>query len=173
MRGLTTSCPIDDERRFNLGTPKEAWRTMTRCWEIEPTSERIIADIIYFPNVLKIFLDHEGAVVPEMNFRHGQHAQAINGGRVVKHKINRRQRKHLLTLGPIHPNAQEAIKKLLAIGRAEQPLDEEKIAQAMAEGNAVLIALTKTILIVIIMRTSTIRMAIWSLMLLLSLKLRQ
>jgi len=108
MRGLTTSCPIDDERRFNLGTPKEAWRTMTRCCEIKPTSERIIADIIYFPNVLKIFRDHEGAFVPEMNFRHGQQAQAINGGRVVKHKINRRQRKHLLTMGPIHPNAQEA-----------------------------------------------------------------
>ena len=81
MRGLTTSWAnerSDDKRRFNLGIPKEAWRTMTRCWEIEPTSERIIADIMDFPNVLKIFIDHEGAVVTEMNFRHGQQAQAMN-----------------------------------------------------------------------------------------------
>ena len=54
MRGLTTSYPIGNERRgrFNFGTKKEAWSTMTRCLEIELTSERIIADIMDFPNVL-------------------------------------------------------------------------------------------------------------------------
>jgi hypothetical protein len=132
---------MDDPRRFNFGTPKEAWNTMVRCWEIEPTSKRIIADVMDFPNVLKIVIEHEGAVVPEINFRHGHRAQAINGGRVLKHKVSRRQRKHLLTMGPIHPDAQEALDKLLAIGRAEQPLDEEEIAHAMDEEDEALIAI--------------------------------
>jgi hypothetical protein len=44
-------------------------------------------------------------------------------------------------MGPIHPDAQEALDKLLAIGRAEQPLDEEEIAHAMDEEDAALIAI--------------------------------
>jgi hypothetical protein len=74
--GLTTSYPIGDERRgrFNFGTKTEAWTTTTRCWEIEVISERIMGDIMDFPNVFKIFHDF----VTEMNFRHGQQAQAIN-----------------------------------------------------------------------------------------------
>jgi len=76
MGGLSTSYHIGDERRgrFNFGTKTEAWSTTTRCWEIEVISERIMGDIMDFPNVFKIFHDF----VTEMNFRHGQQAQAIN-----------------------------------------------------------------------------------------------
>lgn len=136
MRALTSSYSIDDPHRFNFGTPSQAWSTMVRCWTIEPTSERIIADIFDFPNVLQIVIDHKGAVVPEINLRHGHRALAINGGRVLKRKITSRQRKHLLTMGPIHHHAQRAINNLLRFGRLdalEQPLDENEIAEAIAE----------------------------------------
>ena len=35
-RALTSSYPIDDPRRFNFGTPSQAWSTMKRCWTLEP-----------------------------------------------------------------------------------------------------------------------------------------
>ena len=51
------------------------------------------------------------------------------------------QRKQLLTMGPIHPDAQEAIDNLLQIGRGEPPLNEDEIAQASAEEDAALRAI--------------------------------
>ena len=31
-----------------MGTPAEVWSTLTRCWEVAPTSERIVEDISKF-----------------------------------------------------------------------------------------------------------------------------
>jgi hypothetical protein len=79
-------------------------------------------------------------VVPEINLRHGHRAQAINGGRVLKHKITSRQCKHLLTMDRVHPDAQEAINNLLRFGltATETLLDANEIEQAVAEEDAAL-----------------------------------
>jgi hypothetical protein len=118
MRALTSGYDIDDPQRFNFGTPKEVWSTMERCWtHCAPTSARIIADIMDFPRVLEIVIRQRGAVVPEIQLRHGHRHQAINGGRVLKRKVTLRQRKHLLTSEPVHPDAERALQMLLNIGR--------------------------------------------------------
>jgi hypothetical protein len=90
---------------------------MERCWTLEPTSERIIVDIVDFLRELQIVIDHKGAVVPEINLRHGHRLQATNNGRVLKRKVSTRPRKHLLKLGPIHLDAQDALAALLRTGR--------------------------------------------------------
>lgn len=116
---------------------------MERCWtHCAPTSARIIADIMEFPRVLEIVIQHRGAVVPEIQLRHGHRHQAINGGRVLKRKVTSRQRKHLLTSEPVHPDAERALQALLNIGRqlppndlqnnADLPLTADEIEEATA-----------------------------------------
>ena len=51
-----------------------------------------------------------------------------NGGRVLKRKVTQRQRKHLLQMGPIHPDAEDALKILL--GQAPIEAEEEGEMQA-------------------------------------------
>jgi hypothetical protein len=41
---------------------------MSRCWQVDPTSERIVEDIEGFSRVLDIIIEHSGCVVPDMNF---------------------------------------------------------------------------------------------------------
>jgi hypothetical protein len=77
-RALTSSYPIGDLCRFNFGTPPQASSTMKRCWEIESTSVRIISDNFDLHRVLDIVIYKRGAVLPEINLRHGHRAQAIN-----------------------------------------------------------------------------------------------
>lgn len=95
-----------------------------------------------FPRVLEIVIQHRGAVVPEIQLRHGHRHQAINGGRVLKRKVTSRQRKHLLTSEPVHPDAERALQALLNIGRqlppndlqnnADLPLTADEIEEATA-----------------------------------------
>jgi hypothetical protein len=53
-RALTSSYELNNPRRFNFGTPSQVWETMRRCWQLEPTSARIIKDIEDLPRVLGI-----------------------------------------------------------------------------------------------------------------------
>ena len=122
-RALTSRYQPDDPRKFSFGTPAEVWSTMVRCWTLEPTSRRIQEDINDFERVLGINIEYKGAVVPEKNIRHGKRLQAINGGRVLEHKVTVRQRKHLLTMGPIHPDAEEALRSLLTVHEVMNPAD--------------------------------------------------
>lgn len=40
---MTAALLPNDEKKFQLGTPNQVWRTMERCWNVcEPTSERIV-----------------------------------------------------------------------------------------------------------------------------------
>ena len=66
---------------------------------------------------MDIVIAHRGAVVPEINLRHGRRLQAINGGRVLKRKVTSRQRKHLLCAEAIHPDAERALQTLLNFAR--------------------------------------------------------
>ena len=57
---LHTSITYDrddiDPRKFKTGTPEEVWSAMSRCWQIDPTSERIVEDIEGFSRVLDIII---------------------------------------------------------------------------------------------------------------------
>ena len=115
MRALTSVLDINDPERFGFVAPKEVWHTIVRCWTLEPTSARIIAVIEDFGNVLDLMIEFKGCVVPECRLRHDHRQQAYNGGRVLKRKVTKRHRKHLLTMGPVHPDAQGALNILLSI----------------------------------------------------------
>jgi hypothetical protein len=80
MRALTSTYAVNDPRRFNFGTPDQAWSTVSRCFQIEPVSDRIIADIEDFPRVLQLVIEANGSVVQEINLRHG-HRRATGSGR--------------------------------------------------------------------------------------------
>jgi hypothetical protein len=111
-RVLTSDYDIDDPRRFNFGTPSEAWHTMERCWTLEPTSDRIIQDIGGLWEVLDKVIEHEGCVIPECRLRSGVRQMKHNGGRVLKHKVPDRQRKGFKGQ-VVHVDAHEAIQMLL------------------------------------------------------------
>ena len=61
---LSSLYDIDDPRRFSTGTPAQLWTTMTRCWEVAPTSADIITDITSFPHVINVLIENKGCVVP-------------------------------------------------------------------------------------------------------------
>lgn len=62
---LSPVYPVTDPRRFNTGTPKEMWETLLRCWQMEPTSERVMEDILGLPRVLEKIIRHCGCVVKD------------------------------------------------------------------------------------------------------------
>ena len=138
---------LDDPRRFNFGTPSQVWETMRRCWELEPTSERIIKDIEDLPRVLDIVIEHRGAVVLEECLRHGHRLAAINGARVLKRKVTNRQRKHLLQMGPAHRDARSALELLLGHQTtAEAPLNDQEILEAVLEEAGAILEIENVIL---------------------------
>ena len=109
-----TSCyPVDDPRRFNLGTPKEVFRTMKRCWEISPTSEQIKEDILGLPCVLKKIVEARGCVIPDENFRTGRRARSSSGKKLKKNASNR-QRVATNTQILLHPDSIDAAESLTA-----------------------------------------------------------
>jgi hypothetical protein len=93
---------------------------------MEPNSIRIIQDIEDFGNVLD-----EGSVIPECRLRHGHRQLSHSGGRVLKRKVTNRQRKHLLKMGSIHPDAEEALTILLDNGRANVELAPAEVHEAL------------------------------------------
>jgi hypothetical protein len=131
MRALTSVYALDDKRRFNFGIPTQVWNTMLRCWTMEPNSDRIIQDIEDFGNVLDKIIEAEGCVIPECRLRHGHRLLSHNNGRVLKHKVNNRQRKHLLKMGSIHPDAKDALAMLLTIGPVEDALEPAEVQVAL------------------------------------------
>jgi hypothetical protein len=131
MRALTSAYNKDDPRRFNFGTPNQVWDTMVRCWTMEPNSDRIIADIEDLQNVVQLIILHKGCVLPECTLRHGHRLMSHNGGRVLEHKVRERQRKALLTLGSIHPDAMDALQMLL-----DGPITEELAPAELEEALA-------------------------------------
>ena len=110
---LTSVYPVGDKRRFEMGTPKELWRTMTRCWEIGPTSERIVEDIEKLPRVLELIVEAEGCVVPDLAFRNGRRWRRADDKGFCKMKPKTRQRKLTNTNRICHPDCIEARNSLI------------------------------------------------------------
>jgi hypothetical protein len=99
-----------------MGTPKAVWQTMVRCWQMEPTSERIVEDIVDFPRVLQILIDYNGCVVPDLAIRHGRRAMSHDLKKVLKNKPRPSQRKATLVGRPCHPDCWAARATIKAAG---------------------------------------------------------
>jgi hypothetical protein len=128
---LTSTYAFADRRRFGMGTPAEVWRTMCRCWEVEPTSERLVEDILAFERVLQVIVEHNGCVVPDLFFRTGRRARRANDEAQERlgdclHKPRTSQRKDTLVSRPCHADCEEARRKILGLADevVEAALDE-------------------------------------------------
>ena len=69
---LTSVYNDKDPRKFLAGTPNDLWNTMIRCWEMEPTSSRIVNDILNFPEVLRKIIANNGTIIPNEALRTGR-----------------------------------------------------------------------------------------------------
>jgi hypothetical protein len=70
---LTHDLANDDPRKFSIGTPTEVWSAMYRSWQmIRP--ERIKTDTKRWEMALGMIVYWQGALVPDLNNRHGRRA---------------------------------------------------------------------------------------------------
>ena len=60
---LTYLYEPNDPRKFEMETPKQVWKTLARCWEMAPSLERIIDDVMALLHVLGNIVAAEGCVV--------------------------------------------------------------------------------------------------------------
>jgi hypothetical protein len=99
-----------DPRKFLTGTPKEMWSTMERCWQVEPTSERIVEDVLAFPRVLRVIINAKGCVVADDQLRSGRRYVAVDERSELKHKPRDSQRKSTIRKSArvCHPDAEGA-----------------------------------------------------------------
>jgi hypothetical protein len=96
---------------MKLGTPKEVALSLRTAWQVEPTSERIVEDVLALPRVLTKIIEANGCVVFDEFLRTGRRAVNTKGIE-LKHKPRSRQRKQTLKLPPIHPDHLEAYQML-------------------------------------------------------------
>ena len=109
---LSSVYPVDDPRRFHMGTPAQVWSTMTRCWQVEPTSDRIVEDIRALPEVLERIIAAKGCVVQDQFLRSGRRARRADDKGDCKNKPVSKQRISTLRARPLHPDCQEAFAML-------------------------------------------------------------
>jgi hypothetical protein len=111
---LSSVYDVGDPRHFNSGTPNEMWATMVKCWDLEPTSDRIVEDISNFPEILRKIIANHGCVLYSDSLHTGRRAISSDGSRVLKHKPRPSQRKATHRARVIHPDLQEARDMCLA-----------------------------------------------------------
>ena len=83
-QALTSGWAANNLKKFQFGTPSQVWSAMSRCWEVEPTSERIVQDIIDLPRVLQKFIDAKGTVAYGEAFRNGHRVRRAYGKGTMK-----------------------------------------------------------------------------------------
>ena len=71
---LTSNLPNDDPKKFKMGQPSEVSDAMDRTWQVFPTPERVVQDILRFPAACRKIIEAEGAVVHSLNNRKGRRA---------------------------------------------------------------------------------------------------
>ncbi|KAJ1385737.1 hypothetical protein B484DRAFT_461248, partial [Ochromonadaceae sp. CCMP2298] len=126
---LSSLYAVGDPRRFNMGLPEQVWSTMVRCWEVSPTSERIVEDIMDLDRVLKIVSENKGCVVHNQAFRNGRRYRRANDKGDCLHKPRQRQRKATMHGEPTHPDclgARELIRNrgAQAVGAMEELVEQ-------------------------------------------------
>lgn len=97
-----------DPRRFNCGTPKELSHSLLRVWEVSPTPARILEDCGAIRQRLERIVAEKGVAIQDIYFRTGRRYISASGGRVLKSKPRKRQRKATNELPEVHPDAREA-----------------------------------------------------------------
>ena len=117
---LTSICNINDVSRFKTGTPAEMFSTMERCWTVEPTSHRIVEDILGFPDVLDKIIAHNGTVLHADDLRRGRRYERHDHAGELKGKPRGRQRVNTMTGRPVHPDAMGAYNRLLGAANPQQ-----------------------------------------------------
>ena len=129
-----------DMRRFSMGTPKQVASSLLRCWEVAPTAERIVEDIMDLPRVLDIIIENDGCVVRDEFLRTGRRsaglAQGARGAAVQnKNNVRNRQRKDETTEDVYHPDAQVAHELLKTPGN-KTAIDADVEVWRTQAGNA-------------------------------------
>ena len=72
------------------------WSTLTRCWEIAPSSTRIVDNILGLELILRNIVAAKGCVVPDCNLRNGRRYVSADDRKVLNAKPKKRQRKSTL-----------------------------------------------------------------------------
>ena len=131
-RTLSRLYENNDIRKFKFVTPAEVWSIMARCWEVEPTSERIVEDILKFPMVLDRIIEAEGCVVFDLFLRTGRRGQEWerkDGKGECENKPRSSQRKDTIKARPVHVDCIEAFESLtiIQLDLVEEILDQEEI----------------------------------------------
>ena len=127
---------VEDPLRFLMGRPDQVWSTMTRCWDVEPTSDRIVQYIMDIPRVLKIIVDNNGCVIKDICMRKGRRARRADDMGDCMVKPRARQRKATLQTRPLHPDCAEARQCILEVAGADEHIEdaaEEEVDQLILQ----------------------------------------
>ena len=82
------STTLEKGKRYLMGLPNDAWRTMCEVWEKAPSSARVIQDVDRFLVALHKIIAAEGCYVEEYDAHHGHRKamqKAVKGGGGVQH----------------------------------------------------------------------------------------
>jgi len=130
---VTSKLKRDDPKKFQSGTPDQVWSSMRRCWCVEPTSERIVQDILDWPRVLQVIINAKGCVVPGEAIRSGHREVRADRKGSLTSRLRTRKRKVTMICRPIHPDAQESY-DLLTKGNVDDIMtDVEALKNHMDE----------------------------------------
>ncbi len=91
---------------------------MTRCWQVEPTSDRIVEDVLALPQALERIIAAKGCVVQHQFLRSGRRTCRADDKGDCKNKPVSKQRKLIIRAKPLHLDCQEAFKKLTSFALA-------------------------------------------------------
>jgi hypothetical protein len=82
---------------------------------MEPTSERIVQDILDLPRVLEKIVETNGCVVHGEALRNGHRARRLDGKGILKSPLRARNRKEALVGLPVHPDAKVAYDNIMGV----------------------------------------------------------
>jgi hypothetical protein len=93
---------------------------------VEPTSERIVEDVLALPGVLEKIIAAKGCVVQDQYLRSGRRARRADDKGDCKNKPVSKQRKSTLRARPLHPDCQDAFNMLSAgdLAKLNHELDQ-------------------------------------------------
>jgi hypothetical protein len=131
---LTFRLDRENPMKFQLGTPREAFKCMKRCWEVEPTLERVVQDIESWEYAVNKIIEARGTIVHGLALRHGHRWARANGkGESTSRRLGR-QRKDTFCSRPVHPDALSSLNRLICLEEQTRMLrvvlDAEEAAQA-------------------------------------------